>query len=153
MPQRASSLTGTAGEHYVAYKLAAMGYLAAMTRGGSPTVDIMVGDREGKSAVMIQVKTSNWAFRPYKRKPENNHWEWDVGEKARHHDSDTLFYAFVDLRWSTDVPSIPEVFIVPSKVVKDALGEGWSRYMFWIIEEDREKYCERWDLIVEKLGG
>jgi len=76
MPTRATALTGAAGEHFVAYKLSGMGYPVALTRGGSPAVDLMVGDLQGRSAVSIQVKTSDWAWRGFKRKTENNHWEW-----------------------------------------------------------------------------
>jgi hypothetical protein len=34
MPKRATALTGAAGEHFVAYKLSAMNYPVALTRGG-----------------------------------------------------------------------------------------------------------------------
>jgi len=84
MPERASALTGASGEHFVAYMLSALGYPVALTRGGSPTVDLLVGDLKGQSAISIQVKTSNLAWRSYKRKPERSHWEWDVGKKALH---------------------------------------------------------------------
>jgi len=57
MAKRATTLTGAAGEHYVAYKLSAMGYPTALTRGGSPVIDLMVGDLSGNGSVSIQVKT------------------------------------------------------------------------------------------------
>ena len=44
MPKRATTLTGAAGEHYVAYKLSLLGFPTALTRGGSPVIDLMVGD-------------------------------------------------------------------------------------------------------------
>jgi hypothetical protein len=155
MPNRATALTAAAGEHFVAYKLSAMGYPVALTRGGSPTIDLMVGDLSGEATVSIQVKTSNWAKREYKRKPKNNHWEWDVGRKALDLCGDSIFYAFVDLRWNDDNPDksqSPEVFIVPSKTVADFLGPDWSRYMFWIMEEDKQKYHESWHLITTRLN-
>ena len=34
-----------------------MGYLVALTRGGSPSVDLMVATPNGKKTVTIQVKT------------------------------------------------------------------------------------------------
>jgi len=42
------------------------------------------------------------------------------------------------------MPPLPDVFIVPSATVADALGPDWSRYMFWIMAADRTKYLERW---------
>jgi hypothetical protein len=66
MSRQSTALTAAAGEHYVAYKLSAMGYPVAMTRGGSPTLDLMVGDLSGHS-VSIQVKTSRWAHHRYVR--------------------------------------------------------------------------------------
>jgi hypothetical protein len=113
----------------------------------------MVGDLQGRSAVSIQVKTSDWAWRGFKRKTENNHWEWDVGPKARKLRGDAIFYAFVDLKWDPKMPPLPDVFIVPSATVADALGPDWSRDMFWIMAADRTKYLERWDFITKRLDG
>lgn len=98
MPKRATALTGAAGEHFVAFQLSAMSYPVALTHGGSPTVDLMVGDLTGSATVSIQVKTSNGAWRAFKKKPENNHWEWDVGKKGVHLRGESIFHAFVDLR-------------------------------------------------------
>ncbi len=113
----------------------------------------MVGDLQGRSAVSIQVKTSNWAWRSYKRKTENNHWEWDVGAKALKLRGDSIFYAFVDLKWSDGEPPLPDVFIVPSATVADFLGSDWSRYMFWIMDGEKLKYLERWNRITKRLDG
>ena len=100
MPERATILTAAAGEHFIAYKLSALGYPVALTRSGSPTIDLMVGDLKGEKSIMIQVKTSNWARRIAKRKPENSGWTWDVGKKALYLKGENIFYAFVDLKWS-----------------------------------------------------
>lgn len=113
----------------------------------------MVGDLDGRAAVSIQVKTSNWAWRSYKRKIEKNHWEWDVGAKALKLRGDSIFYAFVDLKWSDEKPPLPDVFVVPSARVAGFLDPDWSRYMFWIREAEKPKYFERWDRITTKLAG
>jgi hypothetical protein len=152
MPDRATALTAAAGEHYVAYLLSAFGYLAAMTRGGSPTVDLLVGDIKGNAAVSLQVKTSNWARREYKRKPENNHWEWDVGRKALDLKGDLIFYAFVDLKWDPKNPSLPDVFIVPSQVVADQMKPEDTRFMFWLMESEKDQYHRCWDILRKRLG-
>lgn len=151
MPTRPTALTGAAGEHFVAYKLSAMGFPVALTRGGSPSVDLMVGALSGKNAISIQVKTSDWAYRQRKRKPEDSHWEWDVGKKGLCLNSESIFYTFIDLKWNCDDPQLPDVFIVPSADVKRFLKPEWSRYMFWIYERDRNKYLEAWHLLTAKL--
>ena len=153
MPSRTTAVTAAAGEHFVAYKLSGFGYPVALTRGGSPTVDLMAGDLSGNCTVSIQVKTSSWAWRKYKRKPENNHWEWDVGKRALNLRGTSIFYAFVDLKWDDSKPPLPDVFIVPSNVVADFLGPDWSRYMFWIKSADKPEYFERWDRITTQLDG
>ena len=151
MPRRPTALTGAAGEHFVAYRLSGMGYSVALTRGGSPTVDLLVASEKGGSALSIQVKTSDWAFRSHKRKPEQNHWEWDVGKKALTLKAESLLYVFVDLKWDDHKAVLPDTFIVPSADVAAFLGPDWSRYMFWIMEVDRSKYHDAWHLITDGL--
>jgi len=152
MASRPTVLTGTAGEHYVAFRLSEMGFPVALTRGGSPAVDLMVSGPDGRRAISIQVKTSSGARREYVRKPDNNCWEWDVGKKAMTLRGEGLFYAFVDLKWGESYRSIPDVFIVQSDVVADSLGPDWSRYMFWIYDADKEKYLEKWRMVTDQLG-
>jgi len=152
MASRASTLTGAAGEHFIAYRLSAMGYPVALTRGGSPTVDLMVGNLTGEETVSVQVKTSSGARREYKRKPENNHWEWPVGKRAMDLQGKSIFYAFVDLKWDDDNTTMPDVFIVPSKIVAETFNDPtWSMYVFWIMDKDKEQYFERWELITKRL--
>lgn len=157
MSKRATSLTGAAGEHYVAYKLSAMGYPTALTRGGSPVIDLMVGDIGGNGSISIQVKTSSSARRVFKRdkNKDKNRWEWDVGCKGKTLKGASIFYAFVNLKGTPS--SIrnphPEVFIVPSADVASYLERPMSRYMFWIKDKDKERYLEAWHLITERLLG
>lgn len=149
--KRPTSLTAAAGEHYVAYWLSALGFPVALTRGGSPGVDLLVTDVHGTNAIALQVKTSTGARRAYSRQANSskNHWEWDVGQKALGLRSESLFYAFVDLQWS--MQALPEVFIVPSATVASFLQPGWSRYMFWITDADAPKFRNNWDLITTRL--
>ncbi len=56
-------IVGTAGEHYVAFRLAQLGWVVALPRGGSPAVDLLVSNMTGSRTVTIQVKTAEWAGR------------------------------------------------------------------------------------------
>ncbi len=145
-------MTCAAGEHFVAFKLSALGFPVAATRGGSPTIDLMVGNLSGSAALSIQVKTDNWAWRPRKRNPSSSHWEWYVGHKALNIRGECIYYAFVDLKWEgASRPQMPDVFIVPSIDVANRLGPDWKMYRFWIMETEGPKYLERWDLITSRL--
>lgn len=146
-------MTGAAGEHYVAYCLSSLGYPTALTRGGSPTVDIIVGDLSGHKSVMIQVKTSNWAWRERKRKPQESVWQWDVGAKAKTLKGKNIFYCFVDLRSGNNLEAKPCVYVVPSIDVANRMGPDWSRYMFWITLDEEKKYIENWSLITDALSN
>lgn len=151
MASVATALTAAAGEHFVAYKLSAMGFPVALTRGGSPAVDLMVGDLSGKRVVSLQVKTSRWAWRAKVRKPEDSHWEWDVGRRALDLRGERLLYAFVDLRWQDNEASVPCVFIVPSIDVAEWLDPSFTRFMFWIFKKDEREYLECWERITKLL--
>ena len=156
MPTRATTLTGAAGEHYVAYKLSLLGFPTALTRGGSPVIDLMVGDLTGENAVSIQVKASSNARREYKqaKNSHKNHWEWDVGAKGKKLRGDSIFYAFVNFKGKKSIERnlMPEVFIIPSSIVADYLDRPMSRYMFWLRDDQKEKYYEAWNLITDKLS-
>ena len=154
------ALTGCAGEHFVAYRLSAMGYLVALTRGGSPSVDLMVGTADGKKTVTIQVKTANQAFFSYKKKPEDNYWDWRVSSKARELRGESVFYAFVNLNQgegesSKSMPR-PEVFIVPADDVAKNLNTypetNPTSFWFDIMAKDKDRWHEAWRLIEERLA-
>ena len=151
MPKRATALTAAAGEHFVAFRLSAMGYPVALTRGGSPAIDLMVADITGRTAISIQVKTSNWARRSYVKRPERNCWLWDVGTKAIGFQGDNIFYVFVDLKGGNG--ATPDAFVVPSVSVADYVKEEHTRKMFPLSEEDGNKMCNNWEPIKDRLGA
>jgi hypothetical protein len=160
--QRNNASTCCAGEHYVAYQLSVRGYLVALTRGGSPSIDLMVATSDGQKAVTIQVKTATNASVPCKRKPENSLWNWPVGSKALDLSGESVFYAFVDLREGTEKAAksmlMPEVFIVPAEFVREHLNpfpkppKKPTTFWFDIFEKDKEKWHENWDLIEAGLS-
>ena len=126
--------------------LSAMGYLVALTRGGSPSVDLMVATPNGKKTVTIQVKTGDSGiFRS--KETRTSGWNWRVSSKAKELCGESVFYAFVDLKGGAGEPSgemeMPDVFIVPADFVKDNLNlypkaaEEPTDFWFDIFEKER----------------
>ena len=150
MSKGTTALVSAAGEHFVAYRLSALGFPVALTRGGSPTVDLMVGDLCGNVAISLQVKTSSGAWCEYKRKPENNHWEWFVGPKVVKLTGSNIYYVFVDLKWNQGTP---DVFIVPSNVVSKVFeNTNWKANVYWLMASEKELYFEAWKTITDRLS-
>ncbi|MDP2899112.1 MAG: restriction endonuclease [bacterium] len=156
MPRNPTTITAAAGEHFVAALLAAKGYTVALTRGGTPGTDLLVANRSGTKTISIQVKTSNWARREYKKKKENNHYEWPIPWGCDQIDNENYWYAFVDLRSWPDGEDFPEVFFVPSSTVASQVRyekeNKWSRSFFEIREGEVQKYREERGLIQRILG-
>jgi len=125
-----ASLIGAAGVYFVAARLNAMGLQCAPTFGNVPNVDILVSSLNGSALASLQVKTTMDGLRKMgrgdNRKP--HHYEWDIGWKSARLRAPDLFFALVDLK---EFAELPDVFIVPSKVIADyfdptcAASSGW----------------------------
>jgi hypothetical protein len=145
-------LKGSAGEHYVAYKLSAMGYIVALPRAGVPSLDLIVATPDGQKTLAIQVKTASQAFHLAKKKPEDTRWYWRVSDKVIASSAESLFYVFVDLH--VDDPSKqPDVFIVRSIDIKEENLDPTNGPWFLIMKDDEEKKWHKndWHLIEEYL--
>lgn len=147
-----TAVTGVCGEHFVAAKLSGMGYVVALPRGGSPAVDLLVSSVDGKKSIAVQVKTAKAAWKNTKDK---EHWEWAISAKAEGNISDTLFYAFVDLKGWPKPGSLPDVFIAPSATISEAAKyareNNWSRFFWWLSANEGEKYLEKWEILQTAL--
>lgn len=119
MPKIPSRLTGTAGEHYVAYKLSCLGFIAALTGEGSPSVDILASNLLANKTVAIQVKTTDWATRTRGRgkNKKPHHLEFPLGYNSATHKDENFFFAFVDLNGLDWDEKEPDVYIVPSTFI------------------------------------
>jgi len=59
---RDRALTGAAGEHYMAFWLAAMGYAVGLTTRGTRIVDMVVANLDNGKSITIDTKTMRKAF-------------------------------------------------------------------------------------------
>ncbi len=101
-----------ASEFYVASLLFRLGYEASLTLGNTKEIDLMVYDPETKKQITIDVKgLKNKTNFPVPNKPSEseNHFFVLVAYKNRF----------------SDVDSTPDVYVIPSKKVKE-LWTGWS---------------------------
>jgi hypothetical protein len=113
-----SKLTATAGEHFVVYSLSRLGYIAAVVREGSQSIDILASTTDGSRTVGIQVKTTSWAERTRGRGDQKAPAElqFPLGHKAVEI-SDKVIFCFVDLRGES-LDAMPDVYVIPAKSIQ-----------------------------------
>ncbi len=94
------------------------GFIAALAPAGVPNCDIVVTDELGDRLCAVQVKS---------RRAIGTDGGWHMGRKHESLVSDTLFYAFVD--FGKDPGSTPEVFVLPSQIVADAVRDTHAAWL------------------------
>jgi hypothetical protein len=152
-----SQMVGTAGVYYVMSQLAFRGFHAAATHGNAPYLDILVASPDGATALSLQVKTTAWAERTRGRGGARVPYElqWPLGHKAARHQSDNLFFAFVDLK-DFGGAGKPDVYIVPSRFVRTYCAE-WvdtvKMVRFHVPIATMKPFKEGWHLLTEALAA
>ena len=143
------ALTGAAGEHYVAFRLSALGYTIGLTTRGARAVDLLATNLETGESITVQTKTMRDAF--VENRKSGSYWHWRVSS-SRPQPRETFYYMFVDIKGGN--PSeLPDVFIVPSLKLKPPLLVEYPNYIGCTISEGDEKaYLNRWDVIGAALG-
>jgi hypothetical protein len=120
MPSIPSKLTGSGGEHFVACKLSAQGFVAALPREGAPSVDILASNLDGGKTVAIQVKTTDSAMhtrgRGKNRKPAD--LQFPLGHHCAKLNGENLLFAFVDMN-GLQSETQPDLYVIPSRFVFD----------------------------------
>jgi len=125
-----TQLIGAAGVHFVAARMNALGLHAAATIRNVPGVDLLVSSMDGKKSVAIQVKTSAWASRTRREVISECQWACTYVER----ESESLFYAFVDLK---EFNELPDIYLLPSRDVARWYRDAPSR---WGIKREEWKW-------------
>ena len=120
-----AQLVGAAGVHFVAARMNALGLHAAPTIRNVPGVDLLVSSLDGRKSVAIQVKTSAWASRTSGRGEAKVISEYQWACKYVEGESDSLFYAFVDLK---EFNELPDIYLLPSRVVAKWYRDAPTRW-------------------------
>ena len=108
---REKTLTGAAGEYYVAFRLAALGYAVGVTTAWA--IDVVAASAKTAKAITIQTKTASSAFKV--DKDGDSYWQWPLGKEDQP-ESKSFYYAFIDLKG--DASKNPKMFIVLSTKLK-----------------------------------
>ncbi len=153
-----SKIIAAAGEHYVTYALSCFGYIAALVREGSPTIDLLASNIDGSRTISIQVKTTENAMRTRGRGNNKAPYElqFPLGHKAVENAVPSLIFCFVDLH-GLNPESPPDVYVIPAKVLiehykeKDIRQHSYFR-LHWRIEE-MEQYKNNWEPVNQSLSA
>ena len=162
--QRDKSARGNASQFFVAGELCRRGYIAAVTLGNTPNIDILCSNQAGTRSVHIQVKT----FVPGTSKT------CSVGIKAEKDFGPAFFWVLAGIP-EPGSESPFEYFIIPSKDMARNVRKFHKRWLatpgdsgqahkdskvrivnvppnaksyLWTIE----RYREQWDLIAKRLA-
>ena len=114
-PKISTTLTGIAGEYFVAAELSRRGLIACMTVRNTRGVDILVSNGALTRTVSIQVKT-NQKFR--------KKWLFSEGAESLKHRN--FFYVLVNLQTES---GLPDFHIVPSKVVAETISKEHREWL------------------------
>ena len=144
------ALTGAAGEHYIAFRLSALGYAIGLTTRGTRAVDLLATNLQTGKSITVQIKTMIDAF--VENRKSGSYWHWRVSSPQTQ-PRETFYYMFVDLKGDPSKP--PDVFIVPSLKLKPLLVEYPNYTGCAIYETDKKAkkaYLNRWDIVEAALG-
>jgi hypothetical protein len=103
-----STLSGIAGEYFVAAELTRRGYIASLTLRNTDGVDILVANLDATKSVAIQVKTRQGTGK-----------RWVVNKEAEERNSDNFFFVFVNLNNG----GVPSYHVVQSRIVATRISK------------------------------
>jgi hypothetical protein len=126
------TLVAAVGEHFVAYKLSCLGYIAAPVRLGSPATGLLASTLDGRG-VVIQIKTTGWAERTRGRGANKtpHHLGFPLGRQpSRRHLNASSSPSLICMAVSQIHPA--EVYIVPATtILKEYKGANIRQHSFF----------------------
>lgn len=152
-----SQLIATAGEHFIAHKIATLGFIPALVRQGSPTIDLIASSVDGGKTVGIQVKTTSNALRTRGRgeKKVPFQLQFPLGYHAIEVTADSTIFCFVDLK-NLHPKESPDVYVVPaSELKKEYVGMNIRQHTFFRHHrpiEHMQKYLNEWAPVIRALS-
>lgn len=140
------TLSGVAGEYFVAAELSRKGYIASLTLKNTKGIDLLVSNQDGTKSIGIQVKTN-----------QGTEKSWVLSQKNEEYNSQNLIYIFVNCLNE----KIPNFYIVKSNDVAEYIKENHQK---WFNSPNKkggehietnirkfndidEKYKDNWEII------
>jgi hypothetical protein len=144
----ATSLSGAAGQYFVAAELSRRGIIATVSVRNARGIDILASNLTATRSVSIQVKTNQYSDR-----------KWMLHKSAEDLVAKNLFYVFVNLNGLKEAPTY---HIVPSRIVATQIKNSHVNWLaskkrdgsdrkdttMRIFEDRKGKYLDKW----KKLG-
>lgn len=141
-----TTLSGIAGEYFVAAELSRRGYVASLTLRNTRGIDILASNANATKSVGIQVKAK-----------QGRGSEWVLNKKVEADTAENLFFVFVTLN---DL-GVPEFYVVPKTDVATFCRENHARWLktpgrkgvahvdnpIRKFKDSEHKYRDRWDLL------
>jgi hypothetical protein len=153
-----SSFIANAGEHFVAYKIAMLGFIPSLIHQGIRGIDVLASSADGARSVGLQIKSAASAI--YEKSGAAQHvafhLRFPLGQRAISAIADSTLVCFVDLRkWSPREG--PDVYIVSGKQLKcEYSGVCLRKYTPVHYERSlstMEQYRNNWQPLVEALSA
>ncbi|HVU32371.1 MAG TPA: hypothetical protein VHE61_02980 [Opitutaceae bacterium] len=152
-----AQIAAVAGEHYVAHKIAMLGFVPTLVRQRMPRIDLLVSSGRTSRTVGIQIKSTFNAM----REPESDTAQastfdlrFPLGHRAITSSAGAAFFCFVDLRrLSPSAP--PDVYVVPAPVLRREY-EGvylrrYSQLHYQRPWQALQPFRNNWESLVEAL--
>ena len=109
-----TTLSGIAGEYFVAAELSRRGYVASVTLRNTRGIDILASKADATKSVGIQVKTK-----------QGRGADWMLNRKVESDTADNLFFVFVTLNELGN----PEYYIVPKGEVAKFVTDSHRKWL------------------------
>lgn len=150
-----TQIAAAAGEHFVAYKIATLGFVPALVRQRVPGIDLLVSSPDGARTIGLHVKSSSSAVRE-KDASERDAFQlrFPLGQRVIAGIGDKTIFCFVDLRrWNPQ--DGPDVYIVPARELKKEYDgvqiRKYAQFHHHRPMAAMERYRNNWQPIVDAL--
>ncbi len=152
-----AQIAAIAGEHFIAHRIAMLGFAPTLVRQSIPGIDLLVSAGKGARTIAIQVRSAFNATREVTNDHVTTfHLRFPLGHRAIAAASKTTFFCFVDLRQQVAI-TMPDVYVVPAVVLRKEYDGVYLR-KYAQVHHDRpwqsmQPYRNNWDPIIEALSS
>lgn len=126
MATQESQFTTIAGEHYVAHKLAMLGFIPAIVRQGVRSMDLLVASQDGGRTIAVQVESAASAARESAGGTGEMTLQFPLSQRSLELASDNTIFCFVDLQ-TRQPANGPDVYVMTTRELREELGAARLR--------------------------